>query len=277
MLAEAPNRFRGTVSKAGNELVTLAFHEHGYALRYKLDGLPMGYYHGPPDPCAVEAMLAVPLTAEDLVALVLGGAPLIAEPRELVDQSWDRRTGHETLTLANADFVQQLRFAWVDATWRFSGATLWVRAGTGDKGRMLWELVHDRHGLVGSAILPGRTRIRAPRTGKDNFVLIVYSGRDPDPPWARRTTGPAADDPTEGPGWDDDGGWEDGDDDGWEGEPAEEAETTAPAQKATGAPEGTKGRPTGREVAPGPPTIFVLDGAGLSDRGDLCRNGLPRP
>ena len=43
--------------KAGNELVSLAFHEGGYALRYKLDQFPQGFYHGPPHQCAVEAMI----------------------------------------------------------------------------------------------------------------------------------------------------------------------------------------------------------------------------
>ena len=53
-LAQAPARFRGSVQVSGNELVTLAFHEEGYALRYKLDAYPTGFYHGPPSPCAVE-------------------------------------------------------------------------------------------------------------------------------------------------------------------------------------------------------------------------------
>ena len=59
MLAQTDSRFRATVNKAGNELVTLAFTEEGYAMRYKLDSIPPGFYSGPADPCAVQAVLGV--------------------------------------------------------------------------------------------------------------------------------------------------------------------------------------------------------------------------
>jgi hypothetical protein len=287
MLAQAPNRFRGTVSKAGNELVSLSFHEDGYGLRYKLDQLPIGYYHGPPDPCAVDAMLTVPFSYEGLVALVLGGAPTLQKPYEILDQRWDRRGNYEELVIGDDRFVEELRFVWQGGQWRFTGAGMWERKSDGSRGKRLWDLLHDKFGKVGSAVLPGRTRITAPGKRTDSFVKIVYSGRDPDPPWAApAATTNGGGEQTEGDtnpwGDGDEGGWEDGEDEGWEdGEaPADEPPTEqAPAEDAPAEAE----EPAKSEMAqPTPnkpdttsdtsvPTVFVLDGAGLTDRGDLCR------
>lgn len=282
MLAQTPNRFRGSVTKAGNELVSLSFHEEGYGLRYKLDAFPTGFYHGPPDPCAVEAMLAVPLSYEGLVALVLGGGPTLQEPYEILDQRWDRRNGREELVIGNGQFVQELRFTWQAGQWRFSGAAMWRREPDGDKGKRLWDMVHDKFGRVGDAVLPGRTRIRAPGKRKDSLVVINYSGRDPDPTWARTPeptgeTGDSGEPPPDDTGWDDgDTGWEDGDE-GWEGDDAPEQppakpETDTPAEPPANvlgqAPTSTD---TAATTTSDVPPVFILDGAGLTDRGDLCR------
>jgi hypothetical protein len=91
-LAQKPGRFSGQVQIAGRELVSLAFHEQGYALRnVAADGLPAGYYAGPPADCAIRQLIGVPFSASELIALVLGGSPIIAGPHEIVEQRWDRR------------------------------------------------------------------------------------------------------------------------------------------------------------------------------------------
>jgi hypothetical protein len=306
-LAQAPARFRGSVQVSGNELVTLAFHEEGYALRYKLDAYPTGFYHGPPSPCAVEALLGVAISEEGLVAAVLGGAPVIAEPHEVLQQGWDRKDGVEKLVIANASFVEELRFDLVGSDWQFVGARLWQRNADKSKGKKLWSLDHEDLHRVGGAMLPERTAIRAPGKRRDNLVVIVYRDRDLDPEFAKTMDdggatadgGATTDDGATG--WDDDdgGGWEGDDEGGWEGEaPAKPGDATPPSAATPGSGSTTgggappsvadasvtppvaeqPGAPTKAATATAPakappklPPVFRIDDKGLKDRGDLCR------
>lgn len=295
MLAQSPTRFRASVSKAGNELVSLAFSEEGYGLRYKLDQIPTGFYSGPADPCAVEAMLGVPLAYEGLVALVLGGAPVLDPPYEITEQKWDRKGGFERLVIANDAFIQEMQFDWVDGRWLFSGSEMW-EASNGQKGRWMWALEHDRHTTVGTAVLPGRTKVRAPGKRRDTLVVINYRDRQTDPAWAK----PAIADPDTGDtgspetggdegGWEDDGGWED--EGGWENDATPAGEGEAPATEGE-APEPDAPSPpsvarrelgsvvsiAGTKTAAAPatattpvPAVFRLEASGLTERGDLCR------
>jgi hypothetical protein len=310
-LAQAPGRFRGTVDVAGNELVTLAFHEEGYALRYKLDGFPQGFYEGPPSACAVEALLGVRFDTEGLVDLVLGGAPVIEGPHEVLEQKWDRRGGYERLVIANAKLVQELRFGWVGNDWRVVGGQLWERTTAGERGRRLWTVEHTELELLGKAWLPAKTKVSAPGKRRDDTVVISYKERDPDPAFAKQQGGgddgdtggdPWGDDDGGDP-WEDDepsnGGWEDegatpatgegdGEDDGgWEdGAPADggaapvvEGTPEGPAAEpgavttppAAETPEPTRPQPKARPEPPKIPAQFQLDAAGLTVRGDLCR------
>lgn len=305
-LAQAPGRFRGTVDVAGNELVTLAFHEEGYALRYKLDAFPQGFYAGPPSACSVEALLGVRFDTEGLVDLVLGGAPVIEGPHEVVEQKWDRKHGYERLVIANATLVQELRFGWVGNAWRVVGGQLWERTTTGERGRRLWTVEHMELEPVGTAWLPSKTKVSAPGKRRDDTVVISYKERDPDPAFAKQQGGGTGDggDTGDDP-WGDDGGdpWEE-DAGGWEGEgeatPAGEGEGEddggwesggAPAEgeaaPGEGTPEGPVAPPQDTATPaepepqpkpvrpqPKPPTIppqFQLDPTGLTVRGDLCR------
>jgi len=289
LLAQTDARFRATVTKAGNELVTLAFSEDGYAMRYKLDEIPTGFYSGPADPCAVEAVLGVPLSYEGLVALVLGGAPII-EGSTLAKQKWDRKRGYEVLTLSGAGYVQELWFGWVDCGWVFSGGQLW-QGSLDARGQWLFTFEHDRHEHVGGALLPGRTKVRAPGKRRNHIIVLSYKERKANPAWSKASptggdggdSGDGGDGGDDG-GWensDDDGGWENSDDDGgWENsdEPAE----PAPSE---GAPEDTPAPPSGvlaavleaagpepRPAATSPvPAVFTINANGLTDRGDLCR------
>ncbi|MBC8071060.1 MAG: hypothetical protein IAG13_22235 [Deltaproteobacteria bacterium] len=282
-LAQSPARFRGTVGVAGNELATLSFTEQGYALRYKLDAYPTGFYHGPPSSCAVEALLGVAIDETDLVALVLGGGPVIEGPHEVLEQQWDRAAGHERLTIANARFVQQLDFRPIDGQWRFVGGSLWQRNAEGGKGDKQWSLSHDGLARHGEVVLPERTQIVAPGKRKDNLVTIVYKARELDPAFAKteqssgadeggNADGPSSDDGAEGAGdWGGNDGWED--EQPTEQTPPEPASPSAmpktglaaPASPTTASPRGANAPTTGI------PKVFELAPTGLSDRGDLCR------
>lgn len=277
-LAQAPRRFRGTVSKAGNELMTLAFHEEGYGLRYKMDAFPTGFYSGPPSSCVIQRLLGVPLAYEGLVATVLGGGPLIPGPHQILDQRWVRDEGHERLRIANATHIEELRFAWLAGRWVFAGATMWMREADGSGGRWLWSVdQEDLERVAEGVILPEETRIRAPGRRRDALIVIHYDSREFDPAFARTAEpqptepGPTGSgdggEPPEGnddAGWDDGGGWENDED--WENEPAESPEAEPEASEPPPPEE-----PPTPEPDPNPiPDVFQLDGTGLPDRGDLC-------
>jgi hypothetical protein len=301
LLAQAPTRFRGTVSKSGNELVSLAFHEQGYSLRYKLDVFPVGYYSGPPAGCAVRALLGVDLEPRELVAFVLGGGPVLAAPYEVLAQGWDGDAGYEKLTVRNAAFVQELWFAWESPTWRFAGASRWVRDPvSGGRGTWLWSVEHDRFESIGAVRLPGRTRVRTPGRRRDNLLAISYGARDVAPDFAIVAPIPVTDEPgsVDDPAEPNDGGWEDEGE--WEdpdapaaGEQAGEQAGASPTGAANGdgsprpteedsperrtpsdrAKESHEPSTPDREVSAAPPRLFVVDPSGLTIRGDLCRQG----
>lgn len=255
----SPPRFAGSITAAGNELVSIAVNEERYALRWLRDeGLRSGFYAGPPSACAIERVLGVALSTEDLVALLLGGGPMIANAR-IVDQRWEgerlRRNqsghpGHEVLTLENDRETQELRFAWADGSWWFAGTSLWRR--TGAKRTWLWTIEHTQLRRVDTHMLPGTTSIRRPGRRGDLTVEISYLEQRPNPSGLGGREGTGA-------GTGEDGGdtW----DDEWDDEESEDdAEDAAPP-----APETPSPTPI--------PAVFQLDSAGLSKRGDLCRPG----
>ncbi len=264
-LAEAPGRFRGTVDFAGNELVTLAFHEQGYALRYKMDAFPSGYYAGPPSACAVEALLGIRFETEGLVNLVLGGAPIIAAPFEIREQKWDKRGGYERLVLANASLVQELRFGWVANEWRVVGGQLWERDGEGT-GRRLWTVEHIELVSEGGVYLPTKTKVSTPGKRRDDTVMINYKERETDPAFAKGRKPVGGDGPDSNPDpweggdpWEEEGDeWEDGAgewEDGAAPAPADSKAPPASGDPAT-SPEdvttGAEGQPPAKEPSQAP-------------------------
>ena len=251
-LAQKPGRFSGQVQIAGRELVSLAFNEQGYALRnVAADGLPAGYYAGPPADCAIRQLIGVPFSASELIALVLGGSPIIAGPLGIVEQRWDRRNGHEVLRLRSPSAEQELRFAWVGGAWWVAGSTLWTRDVAGKLTRV-WTLRHEELRAVGTTVLPASTLVSRPSGRREEKVIIRYRSQIPEPDLGEASGAPESDDE----------GWEDED-------------TAAAAEAEAGADEGGDAAPDAppRPVAPTPakiPAQFMLDSAGLSSRGDLC-------
>ena len=253
-LAQQPGRFSGQVQLAGRELVSLAFHEQGYTLRnVAADGLPTGFYAGPPADCAIRQLIGVPFSASELISLVLGGAPQIPGAFQVIEQRWDRERGHEVLRLRTASAEQELRFVWLGGSWWITGSTLWSRNPAGDLTRV-WSLMHEELRPVAGAVLPTRTRISRPAGRRDERVTITYNSQIPDPDLGEAS---ASSD-------NEDEGWEDEDtavaDDGDDGH----------AGDVAGAQDMPPSAPTPAPVKKIPPQFF-LDGDGLSPRGDLCR------
>jgi hypothetical protein len=247
-LAQQPGRFSGQVQIAGRELISLAFHEQGYALRnVAAPGLDIGFYSGPPADCAIRRLIGVPFAKEELISLVLGGSPQISAPFEVVDQRWDRKLGHEVLRLRNGSGEQELRFAWTAGAWWVAGSTLWTRDASGALTRV-WTVLHEDLRPVDSTILPARTRISRPDGRREERVTITYSTQLPNP-----DLGDAA--------------APESDDEGWEDEDSTDAApgAEAPTEPADAAPAPTPAPP--RTIPP----QFILDSAGLPSRGDLCR------
>jgi hypothetical protein len=253
-LAQKPGRFSGQVQIAGRELVSLAFHEHGYALRnVAADGLPTGFYAGPPADCAIRQLIGVPFSAPELIALVLGGAPQIAGPLEVVDQRWDKRQGHEVLRLRSPSAEQELRFAWVAGAWWVAGSTLWSRGPGGELTRV-WSLLHEDLRAVGDTVLPASTRISRPSGRRDERVSITYRSQVPDPDLGEASATPGSED------------------DGWEDEDTAAADEGEGSEAGAGSEDGAAAASAPAPTpAPKVPPQFLLTSDGLSPRGDLCR------
>ena len=269
LLAEAPERMRGTIQVAGNPLVELALNEQGYALRNLRGqpGLEEGFYHGPPSRCSVRSLLGVDLESEQLVNLLLGGGPLIDGPHQITGQDWSK--GRERLSLRNETFEQRLEFAWVDGGWWFAGSSLYLLSG--DQTQWLWTIRHEKLEKRSGTVVPTKTTIKRPVPGDTLELNISYTKQVVEQPLPQNGATESGEGPQDGggetqggdAGWDDEGGWED-DEDGWE-EDGEVRESDPPK------PDSDAGSVA---PAPGPiPTPYLLEAGGLRDRGDLCRGG----
>lgn len=262
LVAQAPARFSGTIQVSGNELATLAVNELEYGLRWvggRDDGrsLAPGYYSGPPSRCAVGALLGVDLEPETFVDLVLGGAPMIDAPYEVLDRRWDRKQGRELVTVANDRFEQELAYAWSGAAWQFAGASLWQREADGSR-RWLWSVSHEELHEIDGALLPKKTEIRRPKPGKRGEVVlhITFLKQVANPSFGAASSsseppvaGDSEDPPNAGDSWDDD--WDDED-------------------EATGGASGDGDEADQVDEAEAIPAAFVGNPTGLTVRGDLC-------
>lgn len=256
IVAQTPARFAGTIQISGNELVTLAVNENEYGLRWlggreEGQSLAPGYYSGPPSRCAVETLLGVELEPEAFVEMVLGGAPVIAGPHEILDRKWDRKHGRERLTLANDRYQQELAFAWIGGHWQFAAASLWARSG-GDPV-WLWTISHEELHEVGGEILPAKTQIRRPKpNGRGEMVVtITYQKQIPNPSLGGELSPDSPLDDEQPPNAGDD--WEDDWGDEGEEEEAGAADQVEPQPRVPEIPPQFRGNPTG-----------------LTARGDLC-------
>jgi len=260
LLAQHPGRFTGQIQVAGKELISLAFHEQGYTLRYLAgEGLRAGFYAGPPSDCAVRQLVGVPLSPQALVELVLGGLPIPEGRQEILSQGWDRKKGHEVLLIRVGGIELELRFAWHGGAWWPAGASQW-RLVQGGVRLWRWTIDHTDLHLVAGSYLPQKTYITRPMgNGKTQKVSIKYREVVPgSPPTSNQ---PADDSWGEDDGWgDEDEGWEtegETDGEGWETEGDEPAPQPAPAAQA----------------APVIPPEFILTRGSLPMLGDLCRRG----
>lgn len=270
VLAQHPQRFTGQIQVAGKELISLAFHEQGYTLRYLAgEGLPSGFYAGPPSECAVRELVGVPLTPEALVQLVLGGLPIPPGTPQVLGQGWDKSKGHEVLTIRVGHIEQALRFAYKDGQWWPAGGTQWQNIG----GTRIWDWTIEHTDLqrVEGAYLPKKTTITRPLGGdKTQVVSIKY--REVLPSNKPATTATPNEQAGDDDGWDDDGGWETEGDGGWEtegdeawetgGDQAGEVDVHTTKSEAKAKPE-----PTPQVVIP---PQFILTGGDLPARGDVC-------
>jgi hypothetical protein len=271
LVAQAPANFAGRIHVGGHEILQLAVNPQAYALRMvesRAAGLAPGFYTGPPSRCAVETLVGVSLSPEQLTSLLLGGGPVLEGPLEVLSQRWSRSRARELLRLRSSTHEQELEFAWRDGHWWFAGASLWTRKG--DDLRWLWTIRHEELHSVGGFVLPKRTIVEQPdgeaskrkrRRKKDVLALVIdYKEQIPNPPIAG---GGAQGDTWDENDWDDDEGWEnDGESSG--GDTAEAG--AKPGDEPTTNPADPDPKPAA-DIAP----AFRLNASGLTPRGDLCR------
>ena len=252
--AQHPDRFRGTLQIAGNELFSLALRPDGYDLRMTSGKAgDTGFYEGPPSACAISAMIGVALSPASLVTMLLGGMPL-ADPSLLeadeTSQRWSRaHPGHEVLTLQTAQVRQDFRFRWIDDAWRVAGTR--VRVRDGEAWRTELDVEHLEFAEVDGAWVAMRTVLQTTdANGESREVKLHLKTVRVDPPSLMPASGESdAERPSEPDTWDDD--WDDDHD------TPDLADTTPGANPSTDAAQ--------------IPTIFFLRADGLQRRGDLCR------
>jgi hypothetical protein len=91
---------------------------------------------GPATPENVGRLVRVPLEPDQVVAVMMGGTPLIEAARTKLE--WDEKTGHEILTLASADgHVQRVVVDGRDRRW-----DLLVSELKDPAGKLLWRIKH---------------------------------------------------------------------------------------------------------------------------------------
>jgi hypothetical protein len=264
LLAQAPERLRATVTVAGQELASLALHERGYELIWKLDSLEPGFYAGPPADCAVATVLGVPLAPRELVAVILGGAPLPSNV-EILAQRWDPRRARELLRIRTPRDERELAFAWRGDAWVFTGATAWRIDGAG-RATETWTLEHTAWLEREGARVPSQTTLSRPDGRRRERVEITLLELNAAPSWAANEAAEPGDDAP--PETDPPDGWEEAG--GWEGE-APPGEPLAPQPAAAAGKEPAPKQPATGSPAARIPARWHLGAGGLPARGDLCR------
>lgn len=274
--AQSPERFAGKIQVAGQELLSLAVNENEYGLRYVANqGIPTGFYAGPPSGCAVQTLLGVELEPRQLVSAMLGGAPLIEPPLAPVSQAWDSAApGYEVVTVQNAVHEQELRFQYIDGRWAFAGTS--VYRGSGANRDWEFTLTHEQFDAKG---IPTKTVLKREGPKGAVEVTIKVLERIDNPPVILRygKSGDGGEGGEEGDPFEE-GGWEDPeaesedvwDEEGWEEVPGEDDSEAAPAP--TNEPSFVMTiQQTPSESTDAIPPVFKLTASGLPERGDLCR------
>lgn len=259
-LAQAPQRLHAILTLKGQELLSLVSNEKEYGLRYNYErGLTPGFYHGRPHPCAVQAFLGVELSVQDLVALLLGGGPQSLRPDEVLNQSWDRKMGAESVT-----YYEHRRRRAYTVYFRPEGGHWVFVAATGyqyqnKRPSRQWSIRHKSfHRNENGISYPKRIVIETLYNGAweeieleiETVHLNVH---------IETQIGEGA---QESEDFNDEEGWENADG----SEIADTSATEDPAGAAK-APPADEQAPEKRYI----PAVFVPNPSGLNDRGDLCR------
>lgn len=127
---------------------------------------------GPAEPCNVARLIQVALRPADVVAVLMGSAPLPTEVRSS-EVSWDGRDGgREVLTLHATDgSVATVRFDARDRVWDVLSAER-----KGADGKLEWQLKNGDFGVRAGLRLPGKAEIEQPARKAD--VRVRYDGRE---------------------------------------------------------------------------------------------------
>ncbi|RMG94405.1 MAG: hypothetical protein D6705_16335 [Deltaproteobacteria bacterium] len=238
-LAQRPNRFRGTVTVAGQEVLSLALSELGYQLVDKL-GEPAGYYEGRDGGCAIARLAGARLRPEAFVSMVCGGAPVAG-----------------AFTFARQGYDPQARAEHVVVRDDQGSVDLWLRPATSLAG-MPWVVVRARLPGGVTARLDGWDRVEGvllPRhlvleaSDRRQALDVQVREVDPHPSWASspvgektpetKVAGSGREDPSSSVR-DPEDAWEDGG--AWENAPPDPAEPPppdpSPPAASSEAPEG---------------------------------------
>lgn len=162
--ADGKLRFEA-VSPFDTALVTLTSDGQRFA---SIDHKNNVFYSGLAKPCNIARVFGLALHPKDVGLALAGGAPVIAHDKKSV--SWDKCKGAEVLRVEDSQkkLVQRI---WIRrekaGAWRVLRST--VRDG---KGKLMVELLFEKHRKVGGHILPRVIKFRQSNPKAD--VIIRY-------------------------------------------------------------------------------------------------------
>jgi outer membrane lipoprotein-sorting protein len=147
-------------SPLGGALATLTTDGQQFQL---LDVRNNRFLTGPAKACNVARLIRLAIPPDDVVAVLMGGAPLPPDAK-IKGAGWDPDNGgREVVTLALADGGEEIiKLDAQDKTWDVR------RAERRDaQGRVLWRVTNDRFGDHGGVRLPDVSDVQEPPHGAD--------------------------------------------------------------------------------------------------------------
>jgi hypothetical protein len=159
---DAENPMGGTVASLASDGDTFQL----------IDSRANRFLTGAATPCNIARLLRVRLRPADVIAVIMGGAPLLGEPSSV---AWDGSDGgHEVLTLkGEGGLVETIKLT--PTVWDVASAEV-----TGADGAIVYRLAHEEFAEQGGLRLPGKSWIFDPAHKAD--AKIRYRSREAAPP-----------------------------------------------------------------------------------------------
>ena len=155
LFARTPDRLRmELISPFNTPLSVLTVNGNRFALH---DLQQRRYLTGPADPCNLERLIRIPMAAENLLQILVGGSPLIDGFQTI---TWNKK-GFYRIEIRNDHQVQRLEIG------PFKGELPLLKSQLKDVHGTVFEITYERWYPEDGISLPHEIRIEMPRDGVD--------------------------------------------------------------------------------------------------------------